>query len=280
MRRTRVRIPRRERWAIVEEWTRVDPGRILFGLHFWGMRDLLGRFTQATEDLFKDLESAVTHCASVMAKAAAEKAPRGERWVIVGRIPNEQVFLETTERLRKSIEVMKPRRVGKPKRPPRRPRGRKIAAPPVTPWGVETWIRMMRHGYYTIHGLKPHMKRAKRARCMVFYWPNPTFTREEAEKYKRMRWKDVPLGKRVLRGCWWPEGRRGPIIFTVRARHPGYEGRRWDLDVWEQTKDEVVGIMMKVAGAFGTFIETGRKDPAVLAGTRRATWPLPREEWR
>jgi len=91
---------------MVEEWTRVDPGRILFGLHFWGMRDLLGRFTKATEDLFKDLEEAATYCASLMARIASEKAPRGERWVIVGRIPHEEIYQEITERLRPKMKLL------------------------------------------------------------------------------------------------------------------------------------------------------------------------------
>jgi len=264
MRRTKVRIPRRAQWKIVEEWTKVDPGRVLFGFHFWGMRELLGRFTKATEKLWVNLEKAVTASATLMAKTAFEKAPRGERYVIEGRIPHERIFLERTDRLAKSITIMKPKRVGRPRK---------------EPWGISTWIRMMRHGYYTIFGLPPHVKRARKARCMVFYWPNPTFTRAEAEKYKKMRWKDVPLDKRVLRSCWWPEGRRGPIIFTTRVHHPGYKGKRWDLKVWEQTKDEVLETMMKVSGAFGSFIETGREEPEFLVGLRRATWPLPKAEW-
>jgi len=63
----------------------------------------------------------------------------------------------------------------------------------------------------------------------------------------------------------------GAVVWVTHAHHPGTTGRRWDLDAVREIRERAITpVLMKVGGAFGTFIRTGEK-PVPIAIYPRPT---------
>jgi len=219
---------------------------LLFEVRLRGFRDARGRWAKATPVLIEQAKQATRSVLIVARDTFRRHAPAGYTYEIVGKHSVRQVY---SGRLKQLIRIVEPW-VAKRK--------------PI--WTTLGTVTMP--GYYlsTIFGTKPHVIRPPadpvkaRARGRVdfgkkvlrFFWPR---FEEVMAPYAGMPPEERPR-------VWWTAHRTdgGAVVWVTHVHHPGTTGRRWDLDAVREIRERaIIPMLMKVGGAFGTFVRTGEK---------------------
>jgi len=224
---------------------------LLFEVHLEGYRDARGRWAEATPVLIEQAKRAIREVLITARETFRRHAPAGYPYEIVGKHFVRQVY---SGRLKKLIRIVEPW-VAKRK--------------PI--WTTLGTVTMP--GYYlsTIFGTKPHTirppadPRKARARgrtdfgkkALRFFWPR---FEEVMSQYE-----DMPPEERPR--VWWTAHRTdgGAVVWVTHVHHPGVTGRRWDLDAMREIRERaIIPTLMKVGGAFGTYVRTGERPVPVF----------------